>query len=98
MKIGDNIYNINKNEIGSKEELMAIYDSRQSFYKKAFVLYLNNGDIALQSYDTIVAIIHNDGTIEKGKFSQTTSRHIKEFIKQFDDNTDVHDIIDYKII
>ena len=65
-------------------ELMARYDSRKSFYGKAHVIELNNGIKQLQSYDTIV------GEIKNGKYyqlwdgkTQTTTRHIKEFKKQF---------------
>lgn len=65
-------------------ELSARFDSRKSFYGKAHVIELDNGNIQLMSYDTIV------GEIKNGKYyqiwdgrSQTTTRHIKEFIKQF---------------
>ena len=65
-------------------DLTARYDSRKSFYGKAKVLIFDNGIIQLQSYDTIV------GEIRDGKYyqlwdgkSQTTTRHIKEFKKQF---------------
>lgn len=65
-------------------ELSARYDSRKSFYGKAHVIELDNGTLQLLSYDTIV------GEIKNGKYfqlwdgkSQTTTRHIKEFIKQF---------------
>ena len=65
-------------------DLTARYDSRKSFYGKAKVLTLDNGTIQLLSYDTIV------GEIRDGKYyqlwdgkSQTTTRHIKEFKKQF---------------
>ena len=65
-------------------DLTARYDSRKSFYGKAKVITLNNGTIQLPSYDTIV------GEIRDGKYyqlwdgkSQTTTRHIKEFKKQF---------------
>ena len=70
-------------------ELIARYDARQSFYKKAFVIETqeNNKTIKeLKSYNTIVAKI----TIEENKkifehfgtYSQTTTRHQKEFYKQ----------------
>ena len=65
-------------------ELSARFDSRKSFYSKAHVIELDNGNIQLQSYDTIVGEII-DGKyyqIWEGK-SQTTTRHIKEFKKQF---------------
>lgn len=65
-------------------ELAAMHDSRQSFYGKAKAIVLDDGTIQLQSYNTIV------GEIRDGKYyqlwygkSQTTTRHIKEFKKQF---------------
>lgn len=65
-------------------ELMARYDKCKSFYGKALVIELDDGTKQLQSYNTIV------GEIKNGKYfqlwdgkSQTTSRHIKEFKKQF---------------
>lgn len=70
-------------EIVRKEELQARFDSRQSFYKKAWIKYIDNGDIILQSYETDVAVLHADGTFEAEKYSQTTNRHIREFMKQF---------------
>lgn len=73
------------------QELQAIYDTRQSFYKKAMI-ETQKTDFErtkdLYSYNTLVAsIIWN---FEKniitykhfGTFSQTTSRHQKEFFKQ----------------
>ena len=65
-------------------ELCPVYDSRQSFYQKAHVLFLDNGVIQLKSYDTIVGEIRNNEYFQlwDGK-SNTTTRHIKEFKKQF---------------
>lgn len=65
-------------------ELMARYDSRKSFYGKAHVIELDNGTIQLQSYNTIVGEIRDNTYYQlwDGK-SQTTSRHIKEFKRQF---------------
>lgn len=73
------------------EELLCIYDTRQSFYGKAKVettktTYELTQD--LYSYDTLVAFIvwnFEKGTrVYKnlGKYSQTTTRHQKEFFKQ----------------
>ena len=66
-------------------ELSCRYDSRNSFYGKAKVV-CNGGDLDLYSYDTLVARITNNGekTIYEyfGKYSQTTTRHQKEFFKQ----------------
>lgn len=65
-------------------ELIPIYDSRKSFYQKAKVIFTDDGTIQLQSYCTIVGEIKNNtyNQIWDGK-SQTTTRHIKEFKKQF---------------
>lgn len=63
------------------EYLQARYDSRASFYKKAKVLKYN-GALYLQSYYTIVAKIENGNAIVNGWYSQTTARHINEFLYQ----------------
>lgn len=64
-------------------ELMARYDSRKSFYGKAHVIDYEDGTLELQSYNTIVSRC-KDGVVEHlGKWSQTTSRHQREFEKQF---------------
>lgn len=73
------------------EELQCKYDARQSFYGKAKVEESETsfGVIyKLYSYRTLVATIEKD-TIENriiyeylGKYSQTTTRHQKEFFKQ----------------
>lgn len=66
-------------------ELDARYDSRKSFYGKAHVIDHGNGTLELQSYNTIVARIEN-GEVKQadiGVYSQTTNRHIREFIKQY---------------
>ena len=65
-------------------DLTTRYDSRKSFYGKAKVLILDNGTIQLQSYDTIVGEIRDSKYYQlwDGK-SQTTTRHINEFKKQF---------------
>lgn len=65
-------------------ELSARFDRRKSFYGKAHVIELDDGTKQLQSYDTIVGEIRNNEYIQlwDGK-SQTTTRHINEFKKQF---------------
>ena len=64
-------------------ELSARYDARKSFYGKAQVIDHENGTIELKSYDTIVSRCI-DGKVEHlGKWSQTTSRHQKEFERQY---------------
>ena len=61
--------------------LDARYDSRASFYKKAQIKKYN-GALYLQSYSTIVAKIENGKAIVNGWYSQTTARHINEFLYQ----------------
>lgn len=64
------------------EELCAIYDDRASFYGKAHVLRSGKTE-KLQSYETIVACIRaGKNPIVYGLYSQTTTRHIKEFLRQ----------------
>lgn len=64
-------------------ELTARYDKRQSFYGKAHIIDHENGIAELQSYDTIVSRCTNGKVEHLGKWSQTTTRHQKEFEKQF---------------
>lgn len=72
-------------------ELQAIHDTRQSFYKKAMLNITDNENalhIELLSYNTIVANFveykkENKCVYEYfGNYSQTTTRHQKEFFKQ----------------
>ena len=65
-------------------ELSPRYDTRKSFYGKARVIDHENGTIELQSYDTIVSRCVNGKVEELGKWSATTTRHQKEFRKQFE--------------
>ena len=65
-------------------ELSPRYDGRKSFYGKAHVIDHENGTIELQSYDTIVSRCVNGKVEELGKWSATTTRHQKEFRKQFE--------------
>lgn len=64
-------------------ELDARYDSRKSFYGKATVIDYENGMLELRSYSTIVSRCVNGVVEHLGKWSQTTSRHQKEFERQF---------------
>lgn len=63
--------------------LMPRYDSRKSFYNKAIVEE-NEKEIVLYSYNTKVAIIDKISNNCKviGTYSNTTLRHIKEFLLQ----------------
>ena len=62
-------------------ELRTIYDSRKSFYDKANVRTEGDRTI-LKSYSTDVAYIENDIAFVKGSYSKTTSRHVREFLRQ----------------
>lgn len=64
-------------------ELTARFDARKSFYGKAHVIDHENGIIELQSYNTIVSRCVNGIVEHLGRWSQTTSRHQREFEKQF---------------
>lgn len=76
-----------------KYELLPIYDSKKSFYHKA-IIEEENENIKLYSYNTLVCILsHNDiilnDTVNQSLlFSNSTLRHIKEFLKQFYYNSD----------
>lgn len=65
-------------------ELEARFDARKSFYGKAHIIDHENGTFELQSYYTIVSRCVNGKVQELGKFSNTTTRHQKEFRKQFE--------------
>jgi len=72
----NNSYSVEKSWI-----LQPRYDSRASFYGKAKIRQ-ENGKLILQSYYTDVAKIENGKPVVYGTYSQTTLRHIKEFLKQ----------------
>ena len=62
-------------------ELNCNYDSRNSFYGKANIRTEGKKTI-LKSYSTDVAYIENGIAVVNGMYSNTTTRHIKEFLKQ----------------
>lgn len=64
-----------------KIKLKPSYDSRKSFYGKA-VVTSDDGNKILRSYNTDVAEIKNGKAYVYGTYSQTTLRHIKEFLLQ----------------
>lgn len=80
-------------------ELQPLYDSRQSFYGKAFVerwATENGTQLVLKSYGTVVAKVtpisawdtkQEVFSVEIGMeyLSATTLRHVKEFLAQTDD-------------
>ena len=76
----------------NKRELKTIYDRAKSFYKKAIIIE-DDEVVMLRSYDTLILKINKkDNSIEfltknLNHFTQTTNRHINEFLKQFNDNS-----------
>ena len=57
------------------------HDGRKSFYGKARVTETDDTKV-LTSYQTEVAKISNGKATINGTYSDTTLRHIKEFLKQ----------------
>lgn len=59
-------------------------NNQKSFYGKAMVIYKDNGDIELKSYNTIVARVHN-GQFQRlwSGYSATTMKHINAFLDVF---------------
>lgn len=64
-------------------KLAARYDRRKSFYGKAQVIDYGGGYMELKSYNTIVSRVNNGKVEHLGKWSATTSRHQREFERQF---------------
>lgn len=65
--------------------LMPQFDTCKSFYDKAKVRLLPDGETDLISYSSRVATIYPDGDVALCKdwdSSPTTLRHVKEFLKQ----------------
>lgn len=66
----------------TEEFLEPRFDTRKSFYKKAKVVTKDNGDEELYSYGTHVGGVRGGKPYSKGKYSQTTTRHQKDYFKQ----------------
>lgn len=63
--------------------LESIHGAQKSFYGKAVVTELENGHKVLTSYSTNVCELdENNNIVEIGYYSQTTARHVNEFIMQ----------------
>lgn len=77
--------------------LEPIFDSAKSFYKKAKrVIYYKDNlvvKVELYSYNTLIATLKGGNMDLTELYSDTTLRHIKEFIKQYFDwfNTDTRE-------
>ena len=86
---------VKHNVVSEVEELDARFDSRKSFYGKAHTMRMTDGALALQSYDTTVAVIRDGKLKVRGKYSQTTSRHVREFARQYMDSFHDEDLKKY---
>lgn len=83
--------------MNKSKELVPLYDTAKSFYKKAHVFLTDKG-LELMSYETIVATIQDEKATVYNTYSPTTLRHIKEFLKQnnFKAETKKQILEDYK--
>ena len=86
-----------------KEFLQPIYNTQKDYYKKAEVKTLSNNIKLLYSYNTLVCIIYdnkyilNDTISYDLLFSNTTLKHIKDFLLQNIDILRLSHFIDSKI-
>ena len=66
-------------------ELSPRFERCRSYYRKAYVIEDDNLTM-LRSYETIVCTIDHARKVcnVAGRFSNTTARHIREFLRQFD--------------
>ena len=64
-------------------ELKPQYANYKSFYGKANILVGEDNIFYLLSYNTVVSMCENRVVTHFGKWSNTTTRHQKEFEKQF---------------
>lgn len=87
-----------------KEFLKPIYNTQKDYYKKAEVKTLNNNIKLLYSYNTLVCIIYdnkyilNDNINYKLLFSNTTLKHLKDFLLQNINILRLSHFIDSKMI
>ena len=65
------------------QELTPIFSNQKNFYKKAFI-EINGKNKKLYSYNILVAEIRNKKAIVYNLQSNSTLRHVKDFLKQFD--------------
>ena len=79
-------------------ELVSQYSSQKEFYGKATVWQTDKGVLCLRSYTTIVAVVLPNGRyLSGGNYSPTTSRHQKEFFKQFAKSGSLDDYVSYDL-
>ena len=78
------VMNLRYDVINTTIELHPQLNSQKSFYNKAKVVFYENGNVALLSYETIVAIKFGDtdnvALLNKEQYSNTTVKHINDFL------------------
>lgn len=97
-------YLTNYNGEVKNEFLQPVYNTQKDYYKKAVVKTLDNNIKLLYSYNTLVCIIYNDNKYilndninDKLLFSNTTLKHIKDFLLQNINMLRLSHLIDGKI-
>lgn len=96
-------YLTNYNGEVKNEFLQPVYNTQKDYYKKAVVKTLDNNIKLLYSYNTLVCIINdnkyilNDNISYDLLFSNTTLKHIKDFLLQNIDILRLSHLIDSKI-
>lgn len=63
-------------------DLEPVYSNVKSFYGKARIIR-ENEVIKLLSYNTVIAEIKDNKVHINGFYSQTSTRHLKEFLQQY---------------
>ena len=74
------------NRLNEEREYDLVPSNRKSFYGKAKVIDKGNNEYELRSYNTIVSRAKDGKVTHLGKYSPTTSRHQKEFERQFSES------------
>lgn len=97
-------YLTNYNGEVKNEFLEPVYNSQKDYYKKAVVKILDNNIKLLYSYNTLVCIIYNDNKYILNDnisydllFSNTTLKHLKDFLLQNINMLRLSHFIDSKI-
>ena len=73
------------NQVSREFYLEPIYEHKASYYKKAVVKTMANGDILFYSYGTLICFIKGTKIYftYAWDYSATTLRHVKEFLSQY---------------
>lgn len=96
-------YLTNYNGEVKNEFLEPVYNSQKDYYKKAIIKTLDNNIKLLYSYNTLVCIIYDNKYILNTNisynllFSNTTLKHIKDFLLQNINMLRLSHLIDNKI-